>query len=510
MTGSFRISAFFVLALCLVPASMGQVPVLTWHYDNARTGAYTKETVLTTTNVRYKNFGKLSTKPVDGYITGQPLYVPKVSIPGQGVHNVVYVATMHDSVYAFDADDTNPTPLWTTSIFTYSPPGATTVPATLKKDAGTTSWIEVGIVSTPVIDLVGGTLYLVAETLENSQVVHRLHALDIYTGVEKLGGPTTIAATYTYNGVTTTFKDFYQMNRPGLLLENGQIFIAWGSNGNNTYPCQGWVMSYDATSLQQIGAVTIEPGKNTGSIWQKGAGIAADSLGNVYAVSGEGPYLAPTNLPESAVKFSTTSGLQLADFFSPYNYSVLGKNDMDMTGVLILPPQAGPYPDEMIAMGKEGTIYLLNRDQMGTICSTCTGGDAQIIQEIPQGAGTEGGNPSFWNNTLYFTPAHSHLYAYPVQNGMLVVPATQSPLSMAGAGHSFITANGTSNGILWTMNGNTLFALDAVTLKTLYNTSQAPNYRDRLPPLTHFPQPIAGSGKIFIGTRTSLVTYGLL
>ena len=508
MTGSFRISAFFMLALCLAPASVGQVPVLTWHYDNARTGAYTKETVLTPTNVKYKTFGILSKKPVDGYITGQPLFVPNVNIPGQGVHNVVYVATMHDSVYAFDADDTNPTPLWTTSIFTYSPAGATTVPATLKKDAATTGWLEVGIVSTPVIDLVGGTLYLVAETLENSKIVHRLHALDITTGAEKLGGPTTIAATYTYNRVTTTFKDFYQLNRPGLLLENGQIFIAWGSNGNNA-TSQGWVMSYDENTLQQVGAVTVEPGKTLASIWQKGAGIAADSLGNVYAVTGEGPYVATSNLPESAVKFNTTNGLQLADFFSPYNYSVLGKDDMDMTGLLILPPQAGTYPDEMIAIGKEGTIYLLNRDQMGSVCQTCTGGDAQIIQEIPQGAGVEGGNPSYWNNTVYFTPAHSHLYAYTVKNGMLVVPATQSPLSMAGAGHSFITANGTTNGILWTMNGTGLFALDAVTMKTLYNTGQAPNHRDNLPPLTHFPQPIAGDGKIFIGTRASLVTFGL-
>jgi len=506
---SFRISALLTgLALCLTVASVAQTSVLTWHYDNLRTGSNTTETVLTPSNINYKTFGKLSTKPVDGFVMAQPLYVPNVTIAGQGVHNVVFVVTMHDSVYAFDADDSNPSPLWSTSIFTYSPAGATTMAATLKKDAGTTGWSELGIVSTPVIDLMSGTLYLVAETYENSQVVHRLHALDITSGVETLGGPTTISATYAYNGVTTTFKDFYQMNRPGLLLANGQIFIAWGSNGNNNYS-QGWVMSYDATTLQPVGAVTVEPGKQLASIWQKGAGIAADAVGNVYAVTGEGPYVGSSNLPESVVKFNSSSGLQLADFFSPYNYSVLGKDDMDLTGLLLLPPQAGAYPDEMIAIGKEGTIYLLDNDQMGSVCLTCSGSDGQIIEEIPQGAGGEGGNPSYWNNTVYFAGAHRPLQAYTVQNGMLVVPSAKSPQSMAGGGHTFITSNGTTNAILWVMNGTNLYALDAVTLKSLYNTTKAPNHRDTLPPTPHFPQPIAADGKIFIGTKGSLVTYGL-
>lgn len=499
-----------VFGVGLAPARLlAQTPVLTWHYDNLRTGANTTETVLTPANVSYKTFGKLSTKPVDGIVVGQPLYVPNVNVADQGVHNVVYVATMHDSVYAFDADDANSTPLWSTSILAYSPAGATTMLATLKKDAGTTAWTELGIVSTPVIDLVSGTLYLVAETYENSRVVHRLHALDISSGFEKLGGPTTISATYTLNGVTTTFKDLYQMNRPGLLLANGQIFIAWGSNGNNA-PSQGWVMSYDASTLQPTGAVTVEPGKNLASIWQKGAGIGADSVGNVYAVTGEGPYVAPTNLPESIVKFNSVNGLQLADFFSPYNHSVLGNADMDMTGLLLLPPQPGPFPEEMIAIGKEGTIYLVNRNQMGTICQTCTGNDAQILQEIPQGAGLEGGNPSYWNNTVYFTGIHIPVQAYTLQNGMLVVPSAKTTQQMAGGGHSFITSNGTSNGLLWIMNGVNLYALDAVTLKTRYNTTQAPNHRDATGPLAHFPEPIAADGKIFIGTKNSLVTYGLL
>ena len=498
-------ASFLAVGVASVPV-LAQTPVLTWHYDNSRTGANTTETVLTPA-LSYKTFGKLSTKPVDGFVVGQPLYVPNLNIAGQGVHNVVFVATMHDTVYAFDANDANPTPLWSTSILTYSPAGATTVPATVKKNAGTTAWLELGIVSTPVIDLVGGTIYVVAETYENSLIKHRLHALDISSGIEKLGGPTTISATYAVNGVTTTFKDFYQMNRPGLLLANGQIFIAWGSNSNNA-PSQGWVMAYDANTLQPTGAVTVEPGKTLASIWQKGAGLAADSVGNVYAVTSEGPFLAPTNLPESIVKLNSVNGLRLTDFFSPYNYSVLGNNDMDLTGVLLLPPQPGPFPDEMIAIGKEGTIYVVNRDQMGTICQTCSGSDAQIIQEIPQGGGIEGGSPSYWNNTVYFTGQHTPIQAYTLQNGTLVVPSAKTLQKMAGGGHSFITANGTTNGILWTMNGAGLYAMDAITLKTIYRSGQAPNARDALPPLPHFPEPIAADGKIFIGTKNSLVTYG--
>jgi hypothetical protein len=503
-------AVFTLFSFCVVAhTSLAQTSVLTWHYDNLRSGANTTETVLTPANVNYKTFGKLSTKPVDGYVVAQPLYVPNVNIAGQGVHNVVFVATMHDSVYAFDADNSNNSPLWYTSIFSYSPAGATTVPATVKKDTGTTGWSELGIVSTPVINLANHTLYLVAETYENSQVVHRLHALDITSGLEKLGGPMTIAATCTSNGVTTTFQDFYQVNRPGLLLAQGQIFAAWGSNGNNAYS-QGWLMSYSASTLQPLGAVTVEPGSRLASIWQKGAGISGDALGNVYAVTAEGPYVAGSNLSTSVVKFSSTNGVQVADFFTPYNHQTLSEQDSDLTGILLLPPQSGPYTREAIAIGKEGAIYLLNRDHLGGLCTNCTSGDTQIVGEIPQGAGAGSGNPSFWNATVYFTGASSPVRAYTVENGRLVVPPAESPQRMAGGGHSFITANGVTNGILWLMNGKNLYALDAVTLKVLYNTTLAPNQRDALPLIPHFPEPVAADGKLFIGTTNSLVTYGLL
>src|SRR5207253_7660571 len=292
---NFRIARFLsVLLLTLFFARvhlLAQTSVTTWHYDNARTSANTSETVLTPSNVNSASFGKLTTLPVDGFVVANPLYLPGVNVLGQGVHNIVYVATLHDSVYAFDADSINNPPLWMTSILNYSPAGATSVPSSVKRDSNTTGWTEVGIVSTPVIDPTTGTLYLVAETYENGSVVHRLHALDVTSGVEIPGGPITIAATFTLNGVTTTFTDLYQMNRPGLLLANGHIYIGFGSNCCNDYS-KGWVLSYNEATLQQAGTYTAEPGTILASIWLTGPGLSADSSGNIYAETGEGYYAA--------------------------------------------------------------------------------------------------------------------------------------------------------------------------------------------------------------------------
>ncbi len=489
---------------------LGQTPITTWHYDNGRSGADTTETLLTPSNVNTKSFGKLFTLPVDGYIVGHPLYLPGISISG-GTHDVVYVATMHDSVYAFDADSGSTTPLWMTSLLSYSPAGATSVPAaSVKKDAGTTGWTELGIISTPIINSATNTLYAVAETYESGKVVHRLHALDITTGLEKFGGPVTIAATYTLNGVTTTFTDLYQMNRPALLMANGHIYIAFGSNSNNATPCQGWVLSYNSGTLRQEGAYTVEPGKVLASIWQKGAGLSADTAGNIYGETGEGPYAPGTNLSSSVQKLSQTgTTLALADWFTPYNQEYLSENDLDLDdGILILPDQPGPYPHELITAGKEGTIYVLNRDNMGQYCSSCTTADTQIVQELPQAA-PYSGIPVYWNNTVYVTPQHSPAFAYTLTNGMLVTPPSVKSILLSGGGHAIITANGTSDGILWTMNGSNLYAFDASTLKTLYYSNQAAGGRDTLPPLPHFASPVAADGKVFIGAQSSVVVFGL-
>ena len=349
---------FFLLAGVTVGGAQG--PVTTWHYDNARSGANSSETTLTPQNVNSKEFGKLFTQPVDGAVIGQALYLPGVTIPNAGVHNVVYVATMHDSVYAFDADTAtgkNAHPLWHRSFLKN---GTTPVPIALQKCGGVTLWTEVGIVSTPVIDPVAGTLYIVAKTYENSASVHRLHALDVATGREKTGSPIVITASYEFAGQNNIFQDAMQVNRPALLLENGNLYIAFGSNGCRNDKEQGWVVAYDAATLQPAGAFDVEPGESAAAIWQRGGGLSSDSEGNVYAATADGPFMAGTNFGQSVIKLSQSgSTLKLADWFTPFNEAYLDQWDLDMSEpVLVLPDQAGRHPHEAVAVGKRHDLHF--------------------------------------------------------------------------------------------------------------------------------------------------------
>ncbi|MCU1299637.1 MAG: hypothetical protein JWO91_3915 [Acidobacteriaceae bacterium] len=488
-----------------------QTAVTMWHYNNALTSANTTETLLTPANVNARSFGKLFTRPVDGFVVGQPLYLPNLTMADNSVRNVVFVATMHDSVYAFDAYTAGAAPLWTTSLLNYSPAGATPVPINVKGCASTVAWTETGVISTPVIDSASNTIYLVAETYESGKVIHRLHALDVTTGQEKLGGPATIAASYQSNGKTYTFVDTHQMNRPGLLLVNGHIYIGFGGascNGSD----QGWIMSYNASTLAQEGAFDLEPGGQFASVWQKGAALSADSSGDVYAESGEGTFNPGVDLGSSVMKVSQVGQtLPLADWFTPYNWSYLNHYDQDLNdGVLILPDQPGPFPHELIAEGKVGTVYVLNRDDMGQNCPVCSDltGDSQVVQELPSEVGRETGTPVYWNNTVYFTGAHS-VRAYKLNNGQLITPPAQSAIVPAN-GHSILTSDGNLNGILWSVGGTVLWAMDPITLKVIYTSAQAPSGRDALPPFAHFATPIVADGQVFFGTQNSLVVYGLL
>jgi hypothetical protein len=467
--------------------------------------------MLTPANVNPVTFGKRFTQAVDGIIVGHALYMPNLNLPGQGAHNVVFVATMHDSVYAFDANTPSIPPLWQTSLLSYSPPGATPMSATLKRNASTTGWTEVGVVSTPVIDPNTNIMYVVAETYEGTSVVHRLHALDITTGLEVLNGPTTITASVTQNGVTSVLTDFYEMNRPGLLLANGHIYIAFGSNCCNAPHTGGWVVSYNAQTLQQEGVFDVEPGKGLASIWQKGASLSSDASGAIYAETGEGFYSPGVNLSESVFKLNQTgTTLTLADWFTPFNNAFLSANDLDLAhGVVILPDQPGPIPHELLSIGKVGTIYLLNRDNMGQLCTTCTTLDTQIIQEF-SGQVSGSGTPVYWNNQLFFDPQNTPMQVFTLNNGNLVLPPATSATNVGGGGHGIITANGNTNGIFWYINGPAMFAIDAQTLMQLYSTKQAAMGRD-VPPLPpHFATPISADGLVFVGTNTSLVVYGLL
>ena len=495
------------------PAS-AQTPVTTWHYNNSRNGVNTTETILTPANVNPRGFGKLYSQPVDELVVGHPLYLPQLNIPGNGVHNVVFVASMGDTVYAFDADNPSLPPLWTTSLLTYSPTGATVVADKFQGCQVTTDFTDVGVVSTPVIDPSTNTMYLVAETWEKQKVVHRLHALDVTTGLEKLGGPTTIAATYTLNGTTNSFVDLHQMNRPGLLLENGNIYIGFGSAGCNGVE-SGWVMSYNATTLAQNGVLDIEPGSNFAAIWQKGGGLSSDNDGFIYGESGEGAVTAPgfgtpgQNLGTSVFKIAQIGNtLQVADWFTPYNWQYLFQNDLDLHNpVLILPDQPGPYLHELVAIGKEGTIYLLNRDNMGQLCASCTAGDTQVVQELLLAVGKGSGAPLYWNGSVYFTGNHM-ISAYPLVNGLLGTPIV-SP-EFTGGGHPLLTANGSSNAIMWSASSGLIWAVDPTTMQVLWTTNMAPQSRDLLPVTAHFATPVVADGKLFISGLRQLIVYGLL
>jgi hypothetical protein len=515
---SFRVNILATLLglfLTLQPGfAPAQTPVTTWHYNNTRNAVNTTETVLTPANVNIKTFGKLYTQTLDELVVGHPLYLPQLSIPGNGVHNVVFVATMSDTVYAFDADNPSAPPLWTTSLLTYSPALATPVADKFPGCQVTTDFTNVGVVSTPVIDPTTNTIYLVAETWEKQKAVHRLHALDVTTGLEKLGGPTTITATYTLNGTTNTFVDLHQMNRPGLLLANGNIYIGFGSAGCNG-PESGWIMSYNATTLAQNGVLDIEPGSNFAAIWQKGGGLSVDNAGYIYAESGEGAVGAPgfgtpgQNLGTSVFKVAQVGNtLQVADWFTPYNWQYMFQNDLDLhNAVLILPDQPGAHPHELVAIGKEGTIYLLDRDNMGGLCASCTAGDTQIVQELLLAVGKGSGTPLLWNNSVYFTGNHV-ITAYPLVNGMLGTPVVSDEFT--GGGHPLLTANGTSNAIIWSASAGLIWAVDPTTLQVLWTTNQAPQNRDLLTETAHFATPVVADGKLFIGARRALIVYGIL
>ncbi len=496
-----------VVCIAFLSSSFAQQPLLTSRADISRSGANTNETLLTPNNVNKNSFGRLFSFPVDYVVMGQPLYMPNVNIPGQGTHNVVYVVTEMDSVYAIDAD--TGAQLWYASMLN----GGTTASGTYLPCGHGPGFTQEGITSTPVIDPATNTMYLVAKTLLNTTVRHHLHALDITTGNEQAGSPVLISATSTSNaGHVTVFNSKHQKNRPGLLLLNGVLYLGFGSNycndGNS-----GWVLSYDATSLSQLAVFNTSPDYGLTSIWQAGVGLAADDAGNIFVETAEAAgngFDVPNGgqtYCNSVLKLSPD--LTVADYFTPWSVAYLNSHDLDLssTGALVLPDQAGPYPHELIASGKQGIVYVLNRDNLGMFSAN----DSQVLQEVTLEPGTANdvlfGSPAYWNNTVYFAPNASPLMAFPLSGGLLGTPLKTSG-SYNGSHSPSISANGTSNGVLWAITGQ-LLAFDAVTLNLLYTTNQAPNGRDTLPPIGHFVTQTVADGKVFVGTKNSLEAYGL-
>jgi hypothetical protein len=495
-----------IFLLAVASLSSAQIAVTTNHYDNARTGQNLQETFLTTANVNSSTFGQLFTLPVDGYIVGHPLYVPNVAIPGLGTHNVVYVATMHDSVYAFDADSPS-TPLWQIS-FTNPAAGITSVPISDQACYAVTNFPEFGVLSTPVIDPVAQTMYVVAKTEENGSFVHRIHALDLATGQEKPSSPVQVAASVVSNGITVPFVDRYQMNRPGLLLTNGVLYVAFGTEGcKYSMAASGWVMAYDASKLTQLGVFDTNPNQGFGSgIWQGGAGLAADSANNIYFNTADGPYDADEiHFGDSLLKLTLGDTLTWADYFTPYNQNDMWLNDLDLGsgGVVLLPDQSGAHPHEMVSIGKLGTIYLVDRDNLGKYNPN---GDSNIVQELPFATDEVDGVPIYWNNTLLVYSENDFIKAFSIANGQLSsVPAYKTTFTISHPQGAALSANGNSNAILWITSGmgaGNLNAFDATTLKKLFisNVGTVP----------HWFNPLVANGKVYVGTTNSLYVFGLL
>jgi hypothetical protein len=369
-------------------------------------------------------------------------------------------------------------------------------------------FIEEGIVSTPSIDVVTSTMYLVAKTFDNGTVVHRLHALDLATGQEKLGGPVALAATSVSNaGHPTVFNSLHQKNRPGLLLMNGTVYMGFGSNGCNDGNT-GWVLAYDATTLQQTGVFNTNPDHGHTSIWQAGGGLAADDFGNLYPLTSEGKFdvdIGGQGYTDSVLKLSGAS-LDLTDYFIPANVVFINNNDMDLSACspVVLPDQDGPFPHVLIATGKQGIIYVLNRDNLGLFGVS----DSQIIQELQGVIGNMRGAPAYWNGRVYFSAKADFLKAFSVSGGMLSTPpVAQTTAKLTGAHSPAVSANGNTNGIIWVINGGKLDAYDAMTLAMLYNTKLVVG--DALPPVGHFATQTVANGRVYIATQNSLEAYGL-
>jgi len=504
----------------------GQASVLTWHNDNARTGQNLQETILTPANVNMADFGKLFQLAADGKVDAQPLYVPLLQIPGKGLHNVLFVMSEHDTAYAFDADAG--TPLWSVTLL-----GSNETPS----DSRNCSQVipEIGITATPAIDLqMGphGTIYVVAMSKDGNGTYHqRVHALDLTTGNEEFGGPMEVQATYPGsgaegNGTLLTFSAAQHEERSGLVIANGVLYTSWTSHCDIS-PYTSWVIGYSESTLAQVSVLNLTPNGSGGGIWGAGAGPAADAGGNLYILLGNGTFdtTLTAGFPDRGdygngfIKLSTAGGgLSVADYFTMSDTVAESDADQDLGsgGDLLLPAlndSHGVTRALGVGAGKDGNIYVVDRDNMGKFSP---GGNA-IFQEL---AGALSGGvwsaPAWFNGRLYYGPQSGHLLSFAFSNGAFgATPSSHSATSFPYPGATpSISANGTSNGIVWAVENSgsaVLHAYDANNLATeLYNSAQAPNQRDAFGAGNKFIVPTIVNGKVYVGTTSGVGVFGQL
>ena len=516
--------------------------VFTWHNNLARDGSNSHEFALTKSNVKTATFGKLFSCSVDGVVYAQPLWVPGVTVNG-AKHNVVLVATAHDTVYAFDADQTPCATLWHANLID-SAHGATSGETSVPNgDVGGSSDIqpEIGIIGTPVISPSLNTFYAVTKSEGPSGTFHqRLHALDLSTGNEKSGAPANISGSvpgegYDSSNATVTFNVRSHHQRPGLALVNGVVYATFASHGDGD-PYHGWILGYDAASLASVAIYNFTPNGSRGGIWMSGAAPAADSANALYLSTGNGTFnrdssSAPnTDLGDSVVRLATSAGLSSSDWFTPFNQADLEAADRDLgsSGVVLLPDQASGTAHLLVTGGKEGRLYLLDRDSMGHYCDSCSSssGDTNTVQSFSATSALFG-TPAFWNNGLYVSGLSDQLLVYTFNSStgkFETAPSSQTPTTFSFPGVTpSISSQGTSNGIVWALDTSqygppknsggpaVLHAYDATDLSVeLWNSSQAASNRDRAGNAVKFSVPTVANAKVYIGTRNTVDVYGLL
>jgi autotransporter-associated beta strand protein len=510
-----------------------RIPVLTFHYDNTRQGQNTNETLLTLGNVNVTNFGKLFTYAVDGYVYSQPLIMTNVTVPGQGVHNVVFVATENNTVYAFDADSNsgaNSGLLWSKHLG--APVSYTTVGY---KPDGDMSPSSIGITGTPVIDPVSGTIYLDTGTYTNGVYTHQIHALNITTGNEQPYSPVLVTASVPGtasdgSGGRVSFIAQDHAARPALTLAGGKLYVSYGSYQDIT-PYHGWLIGFNATNLVQLTnyVYNTNPNNTQGALWMGGGGLVVDNNTNLYFETANGTFDVNTGGPDYAdsfVKLATTNGLAVADYFTPYNQLTLANGDTDLgSGApLLLPDSAGSatYPHLLVGAGKFGTIYLLNRDSLGHYNGTdgMNGNDSQIVQPVigAIGGGGSYATPAYFNNRIFYTGKTDNVRAFTITNAAIVTtPQSVSPTQLgAFTGSPVVSANGTSNGIVWVTDPGAygssgaavLHAYNATNLALeLYNSSQNPT-RDNPGGAVKMTTLVVAGGKVYVGAEYALSVFG--
>ncbi|HWY05840.1 MAG TPA: putative Ig domain-containing protein [Candidatus Acidoferrales bacterium] len=508
--------------------------VTTYHNNLSRDGTNTQEYALTTANVTTNSFGKLFSCPVDGAVYAQPLWVANLNING-GTHNVVFVATTHDSVYAFDADIGPCVTYWQKPLLGV---GETFVDYNDVLSADIQP--DIGITGTPIIDLSTKTLYVVTKSKSTgtscmpSASCHQwLHGLSLTDGSEKFGGPATIDASITVPGTgdgssggVLAFNTLTESQRPGLALVNGVVYISWASHGDND-PYHGWVIGFNAGNLAIPPAAVwnstpnqVAGSPSRGGIWMSGGAPAADSSNNLYFLTGNGSFDADSggsNYGDSTVKLSTASGLTVAGYFTPSDQLNLNFNDSDhgAGGAAILIDQpSGPVPHLLIGGGKNGALYLVNRDNLGGFDPTTN----HVVQVLT--IESIFATSAFWNNSLFIAGKGGALkqFTFDPTGGLFgISPAHSSPGSFGFPGATpSVSSNGSStNGIVWALDNTNyctlqspgcgptvLHAYDATNVSTeLWNSSQAGGNRDQAGIAVKFTVPTVANGKVYVGTR---------